>query len=221
MATIIKHGSGILPSGRDVRGVAYNLADIESQTDSHLKQVRQEAAGIIQAAKEEAERIRQQAEESGRQAARDAAEKLLDEKVGQRMATLTPALQQVIRSMEDAKQQWLQHWDSAAIELASAIAGRLVRGELRRRPEISLEWMREALDLAAGSGDTTLRLHPDDQSTLSTQVEQLRGLFAPISEVRVVADATLSPGGCRVETQFGSVDQQLETQLERIRQELS
>lgn len=220
MATIIKHGSGILPSGQEVRGVAYNLADIENQAGERLQGVRQEAARIIQAAKQEAEQIRRQAEQSGRQAARDAAERLLDEKVGQRMSTLTPALQQVVRNIEDAKQQWLHHWDSSAIELASAIAGRLVRGELQRRPEISVEWMREALQLAAGTGETALRLHPDDVSTLSCQIDELRALFAPISEVRIQPDATISPGGCRVETQFGSVDQQLETQLERIQQEL-
>jgi len=36
-----------------------------------------------------------------------------------------------------------------------------------------------------------------------------------------VADPDITPGGCRVDTQFGSIDQQLETQLARIEEELT
>jgi flagellar biosynthesis/type III secretory pathway protein FliH len=36
-----------------------------------------------------------------------------------------------------------------------------------------------------------------------------------------VADDAVSPGGCRLNTEFGTIDKQLETQLERIKEELS
>jgi flagellar assembly protein FliH len=220
MATIIKHNSQVVPSGKEVRSVAYNLVDIEVQADARLETFRQEATRIIHEAKQEGKAIRQRAEESGRRAALDAAEKLLDERIAKQMATLTPALQEVVRQVEDAKQAWMQHWESAAIALATAIAERLVRSELTRRPEIPLEWIREALSLAAGSENTTLRLHPEDESTLRSQVQMLQEVFAPVTKIRIAADPSISLGGCRVETQFGSVDHQLETQLQRIRDEL-
>jgi flagellar assembly protein FliH len=34
-------------------------------------------------------------------------------------------------------------------------------------------------------------------------------------------DPQISPGGCRVETQFGTIDQQFESQLKRIEEELT
>ena len=44
---------------------------------------------------------------------------------------------------------------------------------------------------------------------------------ATAAEAKVVADEAISVSGCRVETEFGSIDQQIETQLERIAEELS
>ena len=41
-----------------------------------------------------------------------------------------------------------------------------------------------------------------------------------LGEPQIVADATVSPGGCRVETRFGSIDQTFEAQLARVEEEL-
>jgi flagellar assembly protein FliH len=96
-----------------------------------------------------------------------------------------------------------------------------VRGELSRRPEISAQWIRESLELVAGSSDVTVRLNPADQQTLDRQVSQLAETFAPLATVKVVADESISLGGCKLITEFGSIDQQLETQLARVKEELS
>ena len=37
----------------------------------------------------------------------------------------------------------------------------------------------------------------------------------------VTADAAIGRGGCRVETRFGTIDQQFESQLKRIEEELT
>lgn len=221
MATIIKTHMPQQASGTAFRGVAYDLTDMAAQAEDYLGAVRSQAVQIVDQAKREAAAVRQDAEAAGRRAAEQAIERILDEKVAKQMKTLTPALQAAVKQVEDAKQDWLRHWESTAVDLAVAIAGRLVRGELQRRPEISGEWLRESLQLAAGSGDVTVRLNPADQQTLERQVKQLAAVFAPLATVTVMADEAITPGGCRVITEFGAVDQQLETQLERIKQELS
>jgi flagellar assembly protein FliH len=221
MATIIKTDEPQRQSGAAFRAVAYDLTDMAAQADSYLGSVRGQAAQIVEQAKREADAIRQQAETAGRRAAEQALERILDEKVAQQMKTLTPALQSAVRQVEDAKQAWLRHWEACAVELAVKIAGRLVRGELQRRPEISAAWIRESLQLAAGRGDVTIRLNPADQETLSRQVQQLAAVFASLAKVTVVADETITPGGCKLVTEFGTVDQQLEAQLERVKEELS
>jgi flagellar assembly protein FliH len=221
MATIIKTHVPEQHSGTAFRAVAYDLTDMAAQADGYLGTVRQQAAQIVEQAKREAATIRQQAEAAGRRAAEQAIDRILDEKVAQQMKTLTPALQAAVRQVEDSKQDWQRQWESAAVDLALAIAKRLVQGELARRPEIPLQWIREALELAAGSGDVTIRLNPTDEQTLRRQIEQLAAAFAPLAKVTLAADATMTPGGCRLHTEFGVIDKQLETQLERIKEELS
>lgn len=221
MATIIKMETQTHPSGTPLRRVAYDLRDFSGQADDYLDRVRAEAAKIVLQAKQEAGKIRAQAEQAGRQAAEEAIEKLLDDKVAKQMRTLTPALQTAVAQIVDSQADWQRHWEKSIVELACAFAKRLVRRELKQQPEIALEWIREALQLAGGAAEITLRLHPHDLITLQTQVEQLAAVFSPAAPARIVGDETISLGGCRLETQFGSIDQQLETQLTRISEELS
>jgi len=221
MATIIKHSAQAQPSGTMPRGAAYHLTDMTSQAEDYLARIRREAAQIIQQARREAAAIRQQAEEAGRQVAQEAIEKILDEKVARQMQSLAPALESAVSQIEDSKQQWLQHWETSILQLSTSIAAHIVRRELKTEPELSLEWIREALRLAAGSAEVTVHLHPNDFETLRSEVDRLTTLFCPLASGRVVADPSITTGGCRVETQFGAIDVQLETQLARVKQELT
>src|SRR4051812_26658619 len=111
MATIIKKHIPDQVSGTALRAVAYDLTDMASQADDYLGSVRREAAQIVEQAKREAAAIRQNAEAAGKQAAEQAIDRVLDQKVAQQMKTLTPALQAAVRQVEDAKQAWLRHWE--------------------------------------------------------------------------------------------------------------
>jgi flagellar assembly protein FliH len=220
MATIIKTESQAIPSGTPLRQVAYDLSDFSGQADSYLNQVRAEAAKIVMQAKQESERVRSQAEQAGRKAAEAAIEKILDEKVSKQMQTLTPALHEAVSQIVDSQADWQRHWEKSIVALACSLAKRIVRRELKNDPAISVEWIREALELASGAAEITVRLSPNDFETLRTQTEQLAAVFSPAATARVVADQAITVGGCRVETQFGSIDQQLETQLSRVAEEL-
>jgi len=221
MATIIKRESQLHASGFELRKVAYDLTDLASQSDVYLLEVREEAAKIVQQAQQEAAKIRQEAEVAGKRAAEGAIERILDEKVAKQMKTLTPALASAVQQIEDSRQDWLRHWESSATQLACSIAARIIRCELQTRPEIALQWVQEALQMCAGAAEITVRLHPSDHETLGDQVRQLAEVFHPAAGANIVADASISKSGCRIETEFGSIDQQLETQLERLHQELS
>lgn len=221
MATIIKPDLYELGSGTAFRQVAFDLTDMAAEADDYLAGVRREAAKIVEQAQAEAAAVRQQAEAAGKRAAEEAIGRILDEKVAKQMQTLTPALQAAVAQIRDARQEWMGQWESSAVALAAAMARRLVRGELTRQPEISQEWIREALSLVAGSGEIAIHLHPSDHQALERQIAHLAAAMHPTATVRLAADDAITPGGCRVLTEFGNVDMQLETQLDRIQQELS
>jgi len=221
MATIIKRESPLHASGFELRRVAYDLTDLSSQGDVYLHEVRAEASKIIKQAQQEAKKIRQEAEAAGKLAAEAAIERILNEKVSKQMQTLTPALASAVGQIEDSRQAWLRHWESSATHFACAIAARIIRREIQKEPTIALQWVQEALQMCAGASEITVRLSPSDHETLGEQVSQLAKVFHPVATANIVSDPAITVGGCRIETEFGSIDQQLETQLERIQQELS
>ncbi|NOY42869.1 MAG: hypothetical protein GXP26_13675 [Planctomycetes bacterium] len=221
MATIIKRESQQYLSGADMRKVSFDLSDMTNQADVYLDQVRAEAVRIVQEAEKKSAIIRQNAEQAGRKAAEEAIERILDEKVAKQMQTLTPALAAAVEQIEDSRQDWLRHWESSVVNLAGSIATRIIRREITQHPEISIEWIEESLRLVAGSGEITVRLNPADEQTLGNQVSQLTKSFNVAAPTTIVGDESISVGGCRIETEFGSIDQQIETQVARIAEELS
>ena len=221
MSTIIK-ANGVQPqaSGRVIRQVAFNFGDMADQAQEYLDQVRKQAAQIVEDAQQRATAIKNQAEEEGRQAALNAAERILGERVAKQMESLRPALCKSIDDIQSAKQTWLHHWQRCAVQVATEIAGLIIRREIVDRPQITMDLIKEALELAAGSAEIKLRLNPQDHESLGPQLERLASDLAQLTQADIVADPDITPGGCRVDTKFGSIDQQFEAQLARIEQEL-
>ena len=221
MATIIrKDGAPQSASGRPIQPVAFSFADMRGQANDYLVTVRHEAAKIVQQAHQQAEQIRRQADIAGRKAAEAAIERKLDEKVTKQMETLLPALEQLVKQINDAKDELQSYWERSAVKVSTAIAERIIRRELAREPQITLDLIAEALRLAAGTAEITLRVNPTDYENLGPQMERLAQTLCQLAPSGVVSDAEITPGGCRVETRFGEIDQQIESQLRRIEQDL-
>jgi flagellar assembly protein FliH len=217
MSTIIK----ATEQNRDVQRVAFNFDDMAAKADQFLEKVRAEATRILTKAQQEAQVLRNRAEAEGRKAAQATVEKMVEKQLAQQLSTLLPALRQATQEIQHAKQAWLTHWEKNAVHLAGAMAARLVRREAIAHPEVTVTLVREALELATGSSQVRIHLNPADHATLGAQVKTLVKELAPLGATEVVADPQISAGGCRVETQFGAIDQQFEAQLARIEEELT
>ena len=222
MATIIRKDSPReTTSGRTAQPVSFNFTDIRGQANDYLGTVRAEAAKIVQQAHQQAEQIRQQAEVAGRKAAEAAVERILDEKVGQQMQTLLPALEQMVREINDTKGALLAQWERSTVKVSTAIAERIIRRELTHQPEIAVDVISDALRLATGASEITLHVSPSDYENLGKQISRVAATIAQLAPSSIVPDPEISPGGCRVVTKFGEIDQQIESQLQRIENELT
>jgi len=217
MSTIIK----AVDLNRDVQGVAFNFDDMTAKAQKHLDKIREKAAEIVIRARNEADQIRNEAQAEGRRAGLEEVDRIVQKQLSQQLTTLLPALRQVVREIHSAKQAWLAHWEKTGVHTAAAIAERLIRRELQKAPEITLALVREALALAAGSSRLRILIHPTDHETLGPQVETIIAELSALGTAELVADPQISRGGCRVETRFGTIDQQFEKQLARIEEELT
>ncbi len=212
MSTIIRSSDARSAVG----GAVFNFEDLAAQAEAYLAQVRAEGAALVAQAREKVDALRQQAEQDGQAAALRGAQAT----VGQQLLTLLPALRTAVAEIRDAKQAWLARWEAGGVRVATAIAQRLIRRELAHRPEITLDLVRESLELAAGSSQVCIRLNPADHKALGGQARKLVKELSILGEVEVKADPEVAPGGCRLDTRFGAIDQQFESQLKRIEEEL-
>lgn len=108
----------------------------------------------------------------------------------------------------------VQNLDATVLDLVMAIARSVVRQELHTSPEAVLAIGRAALDEMALHTSVRLRVHPRDEPLLAEHADRL-GL-PPSVAVTVVADATVSAGGCIIESGAGRVDATIESQLARV-----
>src|SRR4029077_15680031 len=96
MANVIK----ATDRNRGIHAVAFNFDDLNKRADVYLAEVRAEAAKIVAKANADALEIRKKAEADGLKAAEQTIDKQLDQKVGQQMQTLLPALREAIAGIQ-------------------------------------------------------------------------------------------------------------------------
>jgi len=116
-------------------------------------------------------------------------------------------------------QSYTQQLDGLQQEMARALAvsathlaRQMVRSELVQRPELVAAVAQEAVDtLLLSAHHITLRVHPDDHALVSqgaADVLAARG-------ARLLSDATLTRGGCVVDSDIGVIDASLEARWRR------
>jgi flagellar assembly protein FliH len=220
MAGIIKSGT-LLSDASGLHSVEFNFEDMSQKASNYLDTVRSQAEQILAEAKRRAEEITALARQAGQEAALAEAEQRIQVKLDENLETLLPAVREAIGAIASEKERWLKHWERETVHLASAIAARVIRRELSRQPDITVDLVREALQLAMGSGRLRLLLNPADVESLGDQANRLTNEFSDLAPADIVADDSIRAGGCRVVTEFGTLDQNIDVQLQRIEEELT
>jgi flagellar assembly protein FliH len=110
--------------------------------------------------------------------------------------------------LESLEQQLAGRIAGVALELARQV----VRNEILQRPEMVLDVAEQALStLLASARQIVLRLHPDDHAMAQAQLTEVLAARG----ARLVPDASITRGGCIVESDIAVVDASVEARWER------
>jgi flagellar biosynthesis/type III secretory pathway protein FliH len=127
-----------------------------------------------------------------------------------------------VASIVDAVQAWRdelrRRYTETIVALGVAVARRIVGEALDVEPARWVPIVAGAIRRLVDREQVTVRVAPRLAAVLRAHAAGLAGDAA--SEVRVVEDATLAPGACRVESRMGDVDCGLETQLAAVAEAL-
>lgn len=119
----------------------------------------------------------------------------------------------VMTTLEQALKALDQQVAEQLLATSVEIANQMLRQALRIKPELLLPVVREAVStLHSLTGHPALFVHPDDAALIRTHLgDQLAH-----NNWRIIEDASLTPGGCRVELAASEVDATLETRWRRV-----
>jgi flagellar assembly protein FliH len=150
--------------------------------------------------------------EQGERAGNEAARKEL--------ASLLQGLKHLLQELEGLRRREARGFEKELVELALAVARKVVGREVAAQPEGVAHLLRDALGRIEHAGPLTIRMNPSDLELLAgEQAQVLEGLADP-GRVRFEADASLSAGGCVIESDAGDIDARVEQRFHIVEEAL-
>ena len=170
------------------------VVDAEARAAAIEARAHEEARSIVAEAEARAGSARADAEHAGRQ---EGASKLAA----------------AWMRLRDEEQRAAKRHEAQTIEIARALAERLLGRALELEPSAVVDLAREALTAVSRARRVTLAAHPDDAVTLRAHLGEL-GLEGAV--IDVVVDDTRPRGSLRADSDLGSLDADLAPQLDKL-----
>jgi flagellar assembly protein FliH len=138
-------------------------------------------------------------------------------------ADLAPAfqsLQQAAAQLRDAHQLALHDIEKETIELALAIARKIIGQEVKTDKSVIISVARQALQGVEVSGDLVIKLNPADYQYIQKIKPSIAAHLADVGQAKFEAHESIPSGGCVIETQLGDIDARIEQQLQIVEESL-
>lgn len=190
-------------------GVIGGNAEETAQAASLVEEAQQRADELVRAAAGQAQAIQARAEREGYQAG-------YREGTAAARAELAQALALVQRAGADAKllrDDVLLRVERQLVEMVIEATAAILGERVQVDEALVNEMVRRALNRAGSQNVVRVRVHPTERDRVAAWLEEERG---ETPAFQVLADRTVSLGGCIVDTAAGRVDARLDVQLDEI-----
>jgi len=199
-----------------VRADARKLIDTaQADAEAILRRAAMQARELVAKAEARSSEIEAQARSDGH------AEGVTDGRaaVSAEFAESVAAMHELVAAVRAERNEVIESAEPELVNLAMAIAERVVHEHIAVSPDTVLENVRSALTRLVGREVVTLRVNPADVEI----IRQHRDAIASgndVEHVRVVEDQRVDRGGVVVETDAGTIDAKISTQLREARRAL-
>ncbi len=188
----------------------WELPDVRSPLARRTRVEDVDAAALRPLTAEQLEQIRQEAQREGFEAGRK--EGLA---AGQKeVRAAAQRLNQIINAFTLPLQDVDAQVEQELVTLALAIARQIIRRELKSDPGQVVAVVREALAaLPAATRRVSIHLHPEDAALVR---DALAAGAGEESSWRIVEDALLTRGGCRISAEHSQIDATVEKRIAAV-----
>ncbi|HEX3462911.1 MAG TPA: FliH/SctL family protein [Candidatus Elarobacter sp.] len=177
------------------------IADAHSRARTLVEDAATRADTVVQDA-------RRQGHDDGFQAGRDAADREMNDMLVTMRGLLEMARAERHKMMEDAEPE--------LVKLALGIAERVLHQQIALDRGVVVEMAKNAIARLIERDSVTVRVHPADLEAMRRHREELMAM-GDIRNLRVVEDQRVDRGGVVVDTDAGTIDARISTQLDEAR----
>lgn len=194
------------------------VAEAGGVLDHRVISASEKAKEIIAAAEADAENIRKEAE-AIRAEVEGVRERAKKEGFAKGEAEGLAKVTEKLILLERKREEFFANAESEVVKLVIAIAEKVIGQIASERPEVVRDVVRQALERSLGDR-VIVRLNPEDYKQVMSEGYQFKDLLDRTKRLMFKEDEGILKGGCVVETEVGTIDAQIETQIEAIRKAL-
>jgi len=184
----------------------------ETRAKSIVREARLEAEEIVSAAVQEAEDIRRTAYEEGHaEGARE---------FGVRSAECGVRLEETLADIGRQLDEFWISTEQELLKLSVDIARKIVHREINENQESVLSTVKIALYQLRDRQSLKLRVNPAEYELLREHKEEIMSSCDGMRSLEILEDRRVEQGGCLIESDSGSLDARIETQLKEVERAL-
>lgn len=207
---------------------AIDLEAIRSEAETILANAQTAAAQCLTEAECKAKELAQQAyEESHNKGYQEGLEQGKQEGFEQGNQSALADMQQtmqltlkkaegIIKTAEQEARQMIIDAERQILEIALAVAGKVLAREIEDNPTTILPIVKEALEKVRDQDQIIIRVNPEDYEMVLMAKRDLQLMVGRETAVSVAVDNIVPRGGCVIDTALGTVDARLDTKLELV-----
>ena len=136
---------------------------------------------------------------------------------------IEPVLQgltSALAALDQIRQARHRGAEKEIVELSLAIAKKVIHREVTCDPAVIVSVTKAALEKAGEQEGLRIKMSPSDIDFLNRIDFNEQEFTDHLGGLHIVADETLQPGGCVIETDCGDIDARIEKQLEVVEEAL-
>lgn len=122
-------------------------------------------------------------------------------------------IQLIIKAFTDNTIDAINDFEHSLVKLSIKIAEKVIKKKIEDEDDVVISVVRNALKTVKDSSEITVLLNPNDLEILS-QYEEL--VSYENRKIKFLTDEGIESGGCKIHSDWGVIDAQIDTQLEEI-----
>lgn len=193
---------------------------LRAEAEAVLSQARAEAAETLEDARTQAEALREAAWQEGHFQGRTEAQASVEAELraawDARREALRTEMDGMAAQIADARAELWARQEPEMVALALDIARQVIKTEVTQNPEVVRALIANAVRRITDKDNVRVRVSVADAPRVKEMRQDLMELMDGLRHLEIVDDRRVGEGGCVIETNAGTIDAKIETQLAEV-----